>query len=225
MNYISELNKKIKTSLNKLTESKFILAVSGGSDSQCLIYSLSHVIKKTNHKIIAAVGCNHGFRPEANDELQLAQDLCEKNNINFIKVNLNLTCINNKQKQARDARYSALRNIKLNFGADYIITAHHWNDKAETVLFRLIRGNKLGSMGVMPEISGDLYRPMLNVSKEEINKYIKFWNIKFANDPSNQNLDYTRIKIRNELIPMLKTYNPQILKRLNDLSDEISSLK
>lgn len=223
--YIAEFNKKLQLSLNKLPPSKFILAVSGGSDSQCLIAALSHVIKKTNHTIVSAVGCNHGFRADSDNELMLAKTLCDNNNIKFIKINLNLTCTKNKQKRARDARYSAIREIKDNLEANYIITAHHFNDRAETVLLRLVRGDKLGSLGVMPEICGDLYRPMLSITKEEINQYLEHWNIKFAKDPSNECLDYTRVKIRNELIPMLQTYNPQILRRLNNLSDEIYDLK
>jgi len=95
---------------------------------------------------------------DTNTQLQqisaLAEALADKVGVPFKRINIKVAPDSNLQSRARDARYEALRQAKDELGADYIITAHHADDRAETFLFRLIRGRGLGSLAVMPELNG-----------------------------------------------------------------------
>src|SRR5690606_5367502 len=91
----------------------------------------------------------------------------------------------------------------------------------ETVLIRLIRGKNIGSLGVLKEKNGDLYRPMLEITKSDIYDYLKHWNIKYSEDPSNHDDKYLRASVRNKVLPLLESLNPSIKQRLNDISDEV----
>lgn len=215
------VNKAIKNSIQQFVKpKKFVLAVSGGGDSQCLLKAFSHIVKPFGHKCLA-VGVNHGLRPEADLELDLAAALAETVGVPFRRVKLNLEPGSNIQCRARDARYAALTQIADEFGARFIVTAHHFDDRAETVLFRLLRGEGIGSLGVMPFVSGHIFRPMLHVKRQRILSYLKRWDVPFATDPSNVNNKYLRSRIRHEILPLLESINPQIKSRLNAISDEV----
>lgn len=223
---MTALNGKIQQAIieSKIKNQNIILAVSGGSDSQALLKAFPHVAKKFNINCYA-IGINHGLRSEANDELDLAEELANKVKVPFSRHIVKVEEGASIQANARNARYAMLQKQADALNAKYIVTAHHFDDRAETVLIRLLRGKNFGSMGVMPLISGNIFRPMLLVHKEEILGYIKRWNLKYANDPSNENTDYLRVKIRKEIMPMLIELNPQFRVRLNELSDEALSFK
>lgn len=218
------LNQKIETCLIDLFEEKkvFALAVSGGPDSQCLLKAFPHVANRLGHKVPLAIGCDHGFRSETSKELDLAEALATKLGIKFIRIFLNLDKnAGNIHAMARDARYTAMRKVMKANGIDYLVTGHHYDDRAETVLIRLIRGKSIGSLGVLQALRSDLLRPMLNVSREEIMKYLSYWKVPYATDPSNDNPKYMRARVRNEIMPLLKEMNPSIVDRLNEISDEV----
>ena len=207
---------------NYKTPKTFTLGVSGGADSQCLLLSFPHIAKKLGHTCIA-VGIDHGFRKEANDELDLAEALAKKLHITFYRKKVNvIDGPDGKQAHARDARYNAL----FDFGYT-VVTAHHFDDYAETVMIRLIRGHNIGSLKVLPEVSANgtgVFRPMLHVTKERILTHLKRWNIDYANDPSNDDLHYLRVKIRKEIMPMFEQLNPKFKERLINLSEELHSI-
>ena len=198
------------------------MAVSGGPDSQCLLKAFPHVAKKLGHQVPLAIGCDHGFRKETSKELDLAEALATKLGIKFIRIFLNLDKnAGNIHAMARDARYSAMRKVMKEYKIDHLVTGHHYDDRAETVLIRLIRGKNIGSLGVLKELSGDLLRPMLNVTREEIIKYVSYWRVPYSTDPSNDDPKYMRARVRNEIMPLLKELNPSIVKRFNEISDEV----
>jgi tRNA(Ile)-lysidine synthase len=212
------INKIIEKQINSLNKKNltFLLAVSGGSDSQVLLKSMSHVAKKLGHKCYA-MGINHGLRLEAGKELDLAESLATSMNVSFFKQSVIVEKGPSVQAKAREVRYEALFNKLVEIKGDYIVTAHHLNDRAETVLMKLIRG---GSLNVLPIVSGQLFRPLLEVPKEDIMKYIKRWNISYAEDPSNKSKKYLRSRIRYELIPLLQEMNPSIINRLNEIGNK-----
>lgn len=215
------INNTIRDSLKKNFPSPthFVLGVSGGRDSQCLLKAFPHIAIPLGHSVLA-IGVNHGLRQEADSELDLAWAIARDVGIGFRRVKLNLLPGSNIQERARDMRYAALRQFN-----GVIVTAHHADDRAETVMFRLLRGDGLGSLAVMPEISGNIYRPMIGIWREDITKYCEYHKLKWAEDPSNQNTKYTRAKIRHDILPMLKAINPSICSRLNNLSDECFEVK
>ncbi len=227
---MSTLNQKIQKICEVYKDeipNKIVLCCSGGSDSQVLLGSFPHVIRKIGNYEIHAVGVNHGLRPEADSELDLAESLADDFGVVFHRKRISISHAKGESLQAiaRNARYEVIRKVCDEIGTDFIVTAHHLKDKAETVLIRLLRNSNLNGLGVMDYMSQHtglrIFRPMLDSSKEEIESYIKFRNIKYANDPSNENEDYLRVWVRNQLIPMLETKSPNIQNELVKISNEI----
>lgn len=222
------INVKIAAAIKRLDLSHhttFILAVSGGPDSQCLLKSFPHVALGFGHSCIA-VGIDHGLRPEAGKELELAQSLAYSIGIGFHREQVHIMGKSNLQAKAREERYRALFDYANRFSADYVVTAHHFDDRAETVLIRLIRGDGIGSLAVLPEVTERvcghaLFRPMLQVTRSEILRHLKRWGVLYASDPSNENTHYLRVKIRKEILPALEELNPRIRERLNAIADEL----
>lgn len=204
---------------NYKTPTTFTLGVSGGADSQCLLLSFPRIAKEFGHTC-NAVGIDHGFRKEANAELDLAEALAKQSNTPFFRKKVSvIDGPDGKQAHARDARYNALFEH-----GNVAVTAHHFDDYAETVMIRLIRGHNIGSLKVLPEVSGNgsgVFRPMLSVTRERIITHLKRWGVDYACDPSNDDLHYLRVKIRKDIMPMFEKLNPKFKERLVNLSEEL----
>lgn len=207
-----------------ITNETVVLGVSGGPDSQALLKCVGHIGNRLGITAVA-VGINHGLRPAADGELDIACELAESVGIRFVRRRVTVTRdVASLQASARDARYSALFSVADEISARHVVTAHHWDDRAETVLFRLLRGRGLGSLGVMPPVSGRIFRPMLGLTHEELLGYCRRWNLKYAIDPSNEDEHYTRVAIRKRILPILEELSPRLRERLNELSDEVLHL-
>lgn len=197
----------------------FVLAVSGGTDSQCLLKAFPHVAKQLGHSV-QAVGVDHGLRPEAGAELDLAERLAEQCGVPFRRVQLAVPAGSNLQHRARDARYQALRTVAM-VRDGFVVTAHHADDRAETVMIRLLRGVGAGSLGVLPELGGDLFRPMLNLRRTDVLGYLKRWEVPYASDPSNLNEKYLRVWLRKKVMPLLEERSPRIVEKLCHVADDL----
>lgn len=214
------LRKTVKQTLAVLPifGKKIILGLSGGSDSMALLHVLATLRKDFNFELVAC-GVNHNLRTEASQELIIAEEFCKSLNVVFFKRDIYLNNGGNIQERARDARYAALRGLKESIKADYICTAHHAEDKAETVLMRIIRGTSVSGLNVLEPMSGDLLRPMIEAKKRDVMLHITRKSIPYSDDPSNLKKDvYLRSKIRMELIPFLTEINPNIVDALCELS-------
>ena len=207
---------------------KFILAVSGGSDSQCLLKKFPHALRKECECL--AVGVNHGFRPEADSELDLAESLATSIGIPFKRIRLRIDVKpgDSLQSVAREKRYEALFGAAKEYGTNYIVTAHHKHDLAETIMIRLLRGSGIDGLKVMPVVKdiGDykIFRPLLKVDKEMILKELNHFKIKWAEDPSNQKEEYFRVWVRNNLFPMIKEKSPSFEDTLINISNELKEM-
>ncbi len=120
------------------------------------------------------------------------------------------------QAEARRARYRFLEEVASRVGATKIALGHHRDDQAETVLLHLLRGSGLrGLRGMLPLSDGRLIRPLLGVGREEIEAYVKAYQLSFVEDPSNRDLRYRRNRIRWRLLPLLeREYNPSVARGL-----------
>lgn len=220
----SLINKRIAEAILKLPVPgvRFVLAVSGGPDSQCLLKAFPHVMRDVAPQAhCVAVGVNHGLRPESEWELGLARELALSQQIPFSRVRVTVAKGGEGlQASARVARYDALFRIAGRGPGAYVVTAHHFDDRAETVLIRLLRGKKIGSLGVLPYVNDGIFRPMLQVRREEIDSYLKRWSVSYATDPSNADSKYLRSRVRHELLPMMESMSPRIRERLNEIADE-----
>ena len=210
-----------------LKSKKVGVALSGGSDSMALLHFLSSNAKIYDFSV-CAINVEHGIRGEESiADSSFVKDYCDKNNVpiltfsvdckNFAKEN-KLTV----EQAGRVLRYRCFEQaIAQNF-CDVIATAHHLSDNAESVLFNLFRGTGLkGLIGISDNLSDKIIRPLLDVSKDEINEYVKKHDIPFVKDSTNDDDKYTRNFIRLNIIPKIKEIFPQVEKSIMRLSNSV----
>jgi tRNA(Ile)-lysidine synthase len=201
---------------------RILVAVSGGGDSQSLIHALATVAPRRGWSLVAH-GVDHGLRPEARGELDLAEELAASLGVAFARSNLSVRPGANLMHRARRARYAALRAAAQEHGAAFIATAHHADDRAETVLLRLLRGAGPRGLGVLPAQAGDLLRPLIRVRRREVQAHLARHRLAFAHDPSNDDRRFLRVRVRHELMPVLESLSPEVVSHLNALADQLAA--
>ena len=221
-------------SLNINNEEMVVLACSYGPDSMCLL----DLLRKCNINVIVA-HVNHKLRVESDEEYKLLEEYCNVNNIIFEGSVINEEPVGNREEYYRNYRYNFFKQIVRKYHSNYLFTAHHGDDLIETVIMRLLRGSSLkgyAGFNVKTQLEGyTLIRPLIYLSKDDIIKYNKDNNIPYAIDNTNFSNIYTRNKIRNEILPILKEINPKIhekfikynytLNTYNDyVEDEINNI-
>ena len=208
---------------------KVIVALSGGPDSMCLVHILNKLQERYNIKLYAA-HVNHCLRgAEADADEEYVRGFCKNANIDFYskRIDINeLARITNTSTETagREARYAFFNELKEKLGANLIALAHNANDQAETILMRIIRGTGMeGLRGIRPVRDGIYIRPILILTREEIEEYCRINKLNPRIDKSNFEKIYNRNKIRLELIPYLQeNFNKDILNTVNRLSEIIS---
>jgi tRNA(Ile)-lysidine synthase len=197
----------------RFDKKRICVAISGGVDSVALLHYLNALKEKYDY-YLCAVHCEHGIRgEESREDMRFVEALCFKWGVGLFVFEGNCLARARKEKvsletAARNFRYECFRSIIKKNKMDFIATAHHQNDEAETVLFRLARGTSLGGMSAMKEESGYLLRPFLKWSKKDINAYIAENRLSYREDKTNQETDATRNKIRIEVLPKLEEAVP-----------------
>lgn len=193
---------------------KILLAVSGGIDSVVLLNLLvkKKLAKFTGKEIpkiekIVVASFNHAIHTKADAHEKFVRQLAGKYDLEFFseKARKNLA----SEAQARDARYAFLEKIMKRERCDLVALAHHAGDQIETILLNLIRGSGMQGLSGMQEISGNKWRPLLQISKSKIENYAKRNHLKFVKDPTNLELKYSRNFLRKEILPKLEALNPK----------------
>ncbi|MCL1842916.1 MAG: tRNA lysidine(34) synthetase TilS [Defluviitaleaceae bacterium] len=180
-----------------------VAGVSGGADSVALLFALLEIREEMGIGAIFAAHVNHNLRGEESkrDEL-FVQELCNKHNIPLKIDRLNMPKFS--EETARNLRYKCLEQARREFSADYIATAHNMDDNTETILMNLCRGAGLKGLCGIPPVNGAIIRPLLDAPRADIEEYLRVKQIDFITDTSNLSNDYTRNRLRNEIIPMLE---------------------
>lgn len=201
-----------------------LLAVSGGKDSMTML-DLFNYFKYELKLNLVVCHFNHSLRDDADRDEKFVKTQCEKYGLKFYSKKEDVLLYSNENKLsteegARFLRYKFFDEVKRIENLEYIATAHNKNDLAETVIMRILRGTGInGLIGIQSE-RGDLIRPILNFSRDEIEKYIEENNVPFVEDKTNFEELYLRNKIRLNLFPILKNeYNPRILDAISRLSN------
>ncbi len=174
------------------------VGVSGGADSLALM------LLAQDHFRVSALTVDHGLRSGAADEAQLVADVCQRHSIDHETLLwTGDKPVANIQAEARQARYDLMAGWCQDKGIQFLLTAHHMDDQAETVLLRLARGSGvygLAGMAAVRDLDGvTLLRPLLTVPKSELTAYLQAMGVSWAEDPSNQSDAYDRVKIRRML--------------------------
>lgn len=209
---------------------KVLVALSGGPDSVCLIHMLYKLQEKLNIKCFAA-HVNHCLRgEEANKDEVYAEELCKRLNIPFFskRVDINGLAASrgiSVEMAGREARYEFFQELKHKYEIHKIAVAHNANDQGETILMRLMRGTgSEGLRGIRPVRDGVFIRPILCLSREEIEEYCRVNALNPRIDKTNLEDIYYRNKIRLQLIPYIEeNFNPNIISTLNRLAELIDS--
>jgi tRNA(Ile)-lysidine synthase len=201
-----------------------LLAVSGGPDSMALGHVMASLRKRFGYEL-AACGVDHGIRPAAVEELHLAASGMAALGVAFEAVHLQVPEGPNLMARARDARFAALRKVASRLGAASIALGHHADDRAETVLIRLLQGAGPAGLAVLASRSGDLIRPLIRAHRSDILGHLARHAVPYANDPTNEDRRYLRAAVRGELIPALKALSPRIVEHLCHLADDLGALE
>jgi tRNA(Ile)-lysidine synthase len=196
-----------------------LIGLSGGPDSVCLLHVL-HALKSKFSLNIHAVYVDHGLRPgETPGEIEFCEKICSSLSVPFVAkvINVKNHALQNglnKQEAARELRYSAFEETAHETNAQKIALGHTADDQAETLLMRLLRGSGTTGLAGIPPIRKSIIRPLIEIEREEIERFLHTKNISFIVDSSNLNDTYLRNKIRLSLMPLIKGFNPDIIKTL-----------
>lgn len=208
---------EVITYLNKLMSNgdKIVVAVSGGPDSMFLLDVLQKIRKSKTFDIVVA-HVNHNVRRESYEEAECVKEYCEKNNMIFEYMIIYKYGTDNFHDYARTVRYNFFESLVDKYNAKYLMTAHHGDDLMETILMRIVRGSTVsGYAGFNRETKFDNYtiiRPLITLTKKEIQEYMDNNNLWYAVDISNMKDVYTRNRYRKYILPKLKEENKMYIK-------------
>lgn len=202
-----------------------IVGVSYGPDSMFLLNLLKNRFSKS--KLVCA-HVHHNHRKESDDEALKLERYCIENKITFEMMKID-SYTNNKftEEEARKKRYEFFDNMMLKYKSKYLFTAHHGDDLCETILMRLTRGSNIsGYSGIKPisfRNNYEIVRPLLYLTKNEIENVCIKQNIPFAVDKSNESNLYTRNRYRNGVLRLLKEENINVHKKFLQFSNELQT--
>ncbi len=190
--------------------SSLIVAVSGGADSMCLIHFFNKFSSYLNLNNLICAHVNHGIRgAEADRDEEFVREYCSANDIRFASVHYDVPSLAHQNGESVEQCGRRLRYEFFNSLADNcrIATAHNLNDSAETFLFNLARGTGLKGLTGIPVSRDNIIRPLCECTREEIEKYLFEENVSFVTDSTNNCDDYSRNKIRHNVLPVLSEIN------------------
>ena len=191
-----------------------IAAVSGGADSIALLFAL-FLLREEWGITLEAAHFNHCLRgEESNRDARFVEDFCARYGIPLHMCSGNVVPgEKGLEAAARDARYRFLRSLP-----GKVATAHTADDNAETVLMRLLRGTGLKGLGAIAPVSGNVIRPMLNVTRREVEAFLEEYALAHIEDSSNGEDTFLRNRIRHRIMPLLYEENPRIGENLSSMA-------
>jgi len=199
-----------------LAARRWLVGFSGGLDSTVLLHALVRLTQGRRLPPISAVHVHHGLQAVADAWPEHCRQVCEGLGVPLEIVRVQVAHGASLERAARDARYAAFAE-RLGEG-DLLLTAQHRDDQAETLLFRLLRGAGVRGLAAMPDVRsmgrGSLVRPLLEVSRAELEDYARANGLAWVEDPSNQQLEYSRNFLRRQVLPLLQQRWPRAASNL-----------
>ena len=184
------------------------VALSGGKDSVCLLHLLLSLREELNITV-KAVHVDHSIRgKDSENDAEFVKNYCEKLGVlvKVFKVDAPLYSKQNNlslEQGARALRYGVFKSVLDSGFANLVATAHHKNDNFESLLFNIFRGTGLKGAGGIPSKNGEIVRPLLSVTREEIDRYVQENKLPFTQDLTNFSSEFSRNYIRNEIVPKI----------------------
>jgi tRNA(Ile)-lysidine synthase len=201
-------------------DEKVLIGLSGGPDSVCLLHIL-HELKVQFRLDLNAVYIDHGLRPaETGGELKFCGDLCKSLKIPFSTKTVPVRSYAKEQKMnlqeaARNLRYMAFEETAYESGCRKIALGHTADDQAETLLMHLFRGSGTTGLAGIPPVRKNIIRPLIDIEKKDIEKYLADSRIGYITDSSNLRQAYLRNRIRLSFMPVIREFNPDIVRTLS----------
>lgn len=201
---------------------RWVVAYSGGGDSQALLHALKN--GGAGDRPLIAVHINHGMQTMAAQWSEFCADNCKKWDIPFELIHIDVCPHKNESPEAcaREQRYAALRSIMRK--GDGLLTAHHADDQAETLLIQLLRGSGPAGLAAMPRIvpygDGWHVRPLLPLKRIALRNYLEHINLDWIEDPSNRSQAPTRNYLRHNVLPILEKRWPSVVKTLGRVANQ-----
>jgi tRNA(Ile)-lysidine synthase len=206
-------------------QSRLLVAVSGGQDSLCLLRLLLDLQPKWNWQL-AIAHCNHRWRSDADENAAYVAQLAQSWSLPFFTKTA--PEIPKTEAAARDWRYEVLAELAIVTDSPIVVTGHTLSDRAETTLYNLLRGSGADGLQALtwarslaPGVT--LVRPLLEVTRAETGEFCHKAGLKIWEDTTNQDLAYTRNRIRRSLIPDLQTFNPQVERALAQTAELLTA--
>jgi tRNA(Ile)-lysidine synthase len=212
-NLHAQIHRTIRARRLCASNQRLLVAVSGGQDSLCLIKLLLDLQPKWGWELGIA-HCDHRWRDDSQANAHHVENLAKSWQIPFYLETADVPV--KTEAAARDWRYQVFSKIAETYHYQYIVTGHTASDRAETLLYNLIRGTGADGLQALswqrqftPAIT--LVRPLLEITRSQTAKFCQEFNLTIWEDVTNQDLKYRRNRIRHELIPYLQTnFNPQV---------------
>ena len=201
---------------------KIVVGLSGGADSVLLTYLL---VQKYGAERLLAVHVHHGIRgAEADRDAEFVQDYCKALELHCKVIYKDIPALaavsgEGVEECARRVRYACFAEEAGENGC--IATAHNADDNAETLLLNLTRGMGPHGAGGIPPRRGRIYRPILNISRAEVEHLCKVYRLDYVTDSTNLTVDYTRNKLRHSVLPVLKNVNPQMTQATSRFAESM----
>lgn len=205
-----------------------VAGVSGGADSVCLLLHLLELKEKLSFTL-AAVHVQHGIRGEESlRDAVFVEELCRRYQVQFFRYDYDVPEYArqhgySEEEAGRNLRYESFHKALEELGAPEgkIAVAHNRNDLAETMLWNLIRGSGMSGMAGIPPVRDGIIRPLLHTARAEIENYLKEKGESYCTDATNASLDYTRNRIRNQVLPVLEELNAGVYAHMEQLGEDI----
>ncbi len=198
---------------------KVVVGLSGGADSVMLFMALLKLREVFDYTLSAA-HVNHGIRGEsANEDGAFCERLCNSFYVPFHMTHFNIPKISSELKTSEEnagriKRYEYFNELCKKYGYNKIAVAHNMNDSVETVIINMIRGSSLNGLCGIKPVNANIIRPIFNITREEIEAYLSDNGIDYRIDETNLTDDYTRNKVRNNILETMKEINPSVIKTI-----------
>ena len=202
---------------------KYLVALSGGADSVCLLLKMIE-----EGRSVEAVHCNFHLRGDESDRDEaFVVSLCERLGVPLHRVHFDTREYAALHKvsielAARELRYRYFEQLRRDIGAEAIMVAHHRDDNVETVLMNLVRGTGIRGMAGIRPVNGHILRPLLDMSRQDIEDYLEKKGETYVTDSTNLEDDATRNKFRHHVIPLLQSLNPKASENIHSTSRHIA---
>ena len=223
------MRNKVFSAINKYRmiedNDTIVVGVSGGADSMALLHFLLNINDDIKIKVVAA-HINHCLRgAESDRDERLVSEYCKKYGIDFHSCKIDVKSESNKngtsvEECGRKIRYDYFSNIAKKYNAK-IATAHTLSDSVETTIFNIIRGTGIRGLAGIPPVRDNIIRPLIFVTRSQVEDYCVKNKIEYITDSSNLSHDYTRNKIRLDIIPKMKSINSSLEKSFMRLKEQV----